>query len=215
MRGFSDWASVAFLSGLPEAQGIAPRFYGGDVAERFFLIEDLGEGTSLQDVLAGVDNVAARAALRTLATQMARLHAATFGKQELFEANRAGLPERDGLGCQWEARQWLENRRKILDWFKALGCAPPSGLEKCLKTIAASMPSRTDFWPSHMAIRRLQTITSQKPRRAWWILNTGLPACPVRYHGVGHFVSASSGLCQRNERVFPGGAGQGLFRRTG
>jgi len=145
VRGFSDWASVAFLSGLQEARGIAPCFYGGDVAERLFLIEDLGEGTSLHDVLAGTDNAAAHAALQALASQMARLHAATMGKQELFEGIRAGLPETDRLGRQWEARQWLENLGKILEWFDALGCVPPFGFEECLRYIAGVYAQPGEF----------------------------------------------------------------------
>ena len=34
--GFSEWASLAFLSTLPEADNLVPRFYGGDIAARFF-----------------------------------------------------------------------------------------------------------------------------------------------------------------------------------
>ncbi|MGB8356718.1 MAG: hypothetical protein WCD79_22660 [Chthoniobacteraceae bacterium] len=135
-RGFSDWASLEFLSGLPEAEGIAPRFYGGDVAARFFLVEDLGEGTNVHDLLSGNDRAAARAGLQELAIQMARLHTASLGKEERFEAVRARLPEANGLGRQQEARQWLSNRGKIVDWFHALGCVPSAGLEADMEWIA-------------------------------------------------------------------------------
>src|SRR5919198_3008763 len=37
-RGFTDWASLAFLSTL-EAADVAPRFYAGDARERFFVME--------------------------------------------------------------------------------------------------------------------------------------------------------------------------------
>jgi hypothetical protein len=136
---------IGFLSGLPEARDIVPRFFGGDVAGGFFLIEDLGEGTSLQHILTGTDPVAACAALQALASRMARLHAVTLGKRELFESIRAGLPETDGIGCEWEARQWLDNRTKISAWFKALDCNPPAGFDKCLEHISGVFRQPGDF----------------------------------------------------------------------
>src|SRR3954465_8427451 len=39
-RGFSDWASLAFLTTLDDAPQIAPRFYGGDPALRLYVMED-------------------------------------------------------------------------------------------------------------------------------------------------------------------------------
>src|SRR4028118_1220772 len=66
-RGFSDWASLAFLSKLPVAQGLVAQFYGGDVEERFFLMEDLGASQSLEDVLAGKDPRKAQGPLRAAA----------------------------------------------------------------------------------------------------------------------------------------------------
>ena len=137
-RGFSDWASLAFLSGLPEARNVAPRFYAGDVAGRFFLMEDLGEGTALHDFLAGADSTASRAALRALASQMGCLHAATLGKEEAFEKIRRGLPGAEEVGRHVEAAAWLGNRGKLLAWFEALGCAPPSGFDTCLEHVAES-----------------------------------------------------------------------------
>src|SRR5919198_1464048 len=41
-RGFTDWASLAFLSTLEEATGIAPHFYAGDARERFFVVATSG-----------------------------------------------------------------------------------------------------------------------------------------------------------------------------
>jgi|GEM_PF-1087059 len=145
VRGFSDWASLTFLSGLREAGGIAPRFYGGDVESRLFLIEDLGEGKNLHTILADTDPMAARAALQTLASQMARLHAVTMGKQGLFENIRFDLPETDGIGCEWEARHWLDNRTKIFAWFKALECAPPAGFDRCLEYISGVFQQPGEF----------------------------------------------------------------------
>jgi len=145
VRGFSDWASLAFLSELPEAAGLVPRFYGGDVPNRFFLMEDLGSGSPLQEILTGSDPVASRAALRALASQMGRLQAASLGKQARFEAIRAALPEREGLGREREAAHWLENRAKIEAWFLALDCAIPTDFEAGLKLISETYRQSDDF----------------------------------------------------------------------
>lgn len=144
-RGFSDWASLAFLSELPEAAGLVPRFYGGDLPNRFFLMEDLGAANPLQKLLTGTDRAAAYAGLRTLASQMGRLHAATLGKQERFEAIRALLPETEALGCEWEGRHWLGNRSKIEAWFTALDCAVPTDFDACLRYLSNIYRQPGDF----------------------------------------------------------------------
>ena len=144
-RGFSDWAGLAFLSELPEAAGLVPRFCGGDIANRFFVMEDLGTGNPLQKFLTGTDSAAAQAALRSLASQMGRLHAVTLGKQEQFAAIRAALPENDGLGREREARQWLDNRIKIEAWFQVLDCVIPAGFEACLRFISERYRQPDDF----------------------------------------------------------------------
>jgi hypothetical protein len=135
-RGFSDWASLAFLSTLPAARGLVPQFYGGDVEEQFFLMEDLGASHSLENVLAGTDPVKAQGVLRMLAVQMARLHAATLAKEYPFQVARQELPGHEGLGRHREAEYWLNNRGKLLDWFHALDCTIPQDWELCLSRIA-------------------------------------------------------------------------------
>lgn len=139
--GFSDWASLAFLSNLTDAQSTVPRFYGGDISARIFLMEDLGDAergdaASLQDILSSGNPATVRAALRTLAIQMARLHAGSVEKEEMFESIRAGLPGSEGLGRLSEAKSWLDNHGKVLDWFKAMGYMPPPDFQTCLSRIA-------------------------------------------------------------------------------
>ena len=145
VRGFSDWASLAFLSGQPGAQGIVPCFHGGDPANRFFLMEDLGQGDSLQDILTAGDRDALPNALRTLATQMARLHCTTVDAESSFDAIRSALPETDGLGREREAESWLQGRAKLIAWFEALGCQPPAGFGESLAFIATTYAKPDGF----------------------------------------------------------------------
>src|SRR2546423_15483935 len=65
-RGFTDWASLAFLSTVEEATGIAPHFHAGDVRERFFVMEDLGGSRSLADLLDNGDAATVVEVLRSL-----------------------------------------------------------------------------------------------------------------------------------------------------
>ena len=134
--GFSEWASLAFLATVPAAHGLAPHFLGGDAAERFFIMADLGGSQSLEDILRGNDAPLAMATLRTLAVQMAKLHAATLTTEPAFEAVRNTLPGASGLGRQAEAARWLQSQPKIEDWFQAADCALPIDFRPCLQRIA-------------------------------------------------------------------------------
>jgi hypothetical protein len=145
--GFSEWAALAFLAGLPDARDLAPGFLGGDVAERLFLMEDLGPGHTLGDLLAGGARAEAAAALRRLAKQMARLHAATLGQEPGFLRQRLALPAAEGLGRRQEAQRWLAGRDRVIAWLDAAGCATPAGLDACQAQIAATYAD-PDGWLS-------------------------------------------------------------------
>jgi hypothetical protein len=136
-RGFSDWAGLEFLSALPEARGLVPRFIAGDAAARLFVMEDLGSGRNLQDILEHEGTAALRTALGSLARQMARLHRAALGKEHDFEELRRSLPEADELGRQTESRVWLHGRAKVTNWFTAVNRVPPRGLDASLEHVAA------------------------------------------------------------------------------
>ncbi len=114
-RGFSDWASLAFLSDLPDAHGLVPRFLGGDIANRFFVLEDLGGSKSLEDVLRKNDANTAKATLRAMAICMARLHAATLAMEDSFEMLRLTLPDAVECSRRYEAERWLGNQDQIAD----------------------------------------------------------------------------------------------------
>jgi hypothetical protein len=81
---FSEWAALEFLNRLPPVPRVAPRFLGGDRRQGLLMMEDLGEGDSLADLLLGDDPSRAAAALESLATTLGRLHAATFGRAGEF-----------------------------------------------------------------------------------------------------------------------------------
>jgi hypothetical protein len=135
--GYAEWASLAFLSALPAARGLAPRFVGGDVGRCLFLLEDLGAGQTLDDVLTGGTRGEAEAMLGELARQMARLHTATLGCEAEFMRLRAALPGATGHGRAREAESWRAAHGRIVAWFAAAGVPAPAGFDRCLERIAA------------------------------------------------------------------------------
>jgi hypothetical protein len=56
---FNHWAGLQFLSHVAGEGTLSPRVYGGDRAAGVVLMEDLGTGLGLDEVLLGADPVAA------------------------------------------------------------------------------------------------------------------------------------------------------------
>lgn len=135
-RGFTEWASLRFLSAMEASTGVAPRFYAGDVEARILVMEDLGGSQSLADVLARGTTTAVVGTLEALAVPMARLVAATGQLEGRFEALRAALPGSGGLGRRHEAQRWLVGREQVVRWADALGIRMPPNFEAACAHIA-------------------------------------------------------------------------------
>ena len=134
--GFTDWASLAYIAGAASAAGVAPPFPGGDVAERLFLMMDLGGARTLDDVLREPSRPAALATLDALARVTARLHAATLGDDARWFALRASLPGARP-GREVEADLWRDRAAPALGaWLAACGTRPPAGLADALERVA-------------------------------------------------------------------------------
>jgi phosphotransferase family enzyme len=103
----NDWAGLQFLTEVGGPLPPAPRFYAGDREAGLIVLEDLGTCATLDDLLAGDDPARAEAALIALAATLGRLHAATIGKQAVYERIRAALGPRPRhspfAGYEWLA----------------------------------------------------------------------------------------------------------------
>jgi hypothetical protein len=84
-RFFTDWAGAAFLSTLPRVPSHSPRFYAGDRALGFFVLEDFRPHRSLVEPLLEESAAHTQTALLTFATALGTLHAATRGQAARFE----------------------------------------------------------------------------------------------------------------------------------
>lgn len=89
-RFFSDWAGAEFLSSAIHALR-SPRFYGGDRARGFFVLEDLGDHRSLVEPLLEEDAASAEKGLLAFTACLGAVHAGTAGQSSQFEQLLRGL----------------------------------------------------------------------------------------------------------------------------
>lgn len=85
----NEGAGLAFLTALGVEPPFSPRFLAGDMDSVVVAMEDLGEGRgSLADRLTGDEFEAAQSALLAYADGLGRMHAATAGREEAYDAQR-------------------------------------------------------------------------------------------------------------------------------
>ncbi len=127
-RLFNDWAGLQFLSDIP----VAPRFYGGHREKGLIVIEDLGNGESLDRVLLGGDPVAAEEGLIELAEVLGQMHALTVGKRAEYHQLRDELSPRPKNTATTEGL--LTRIAHVCD---ATGITPHQEIRTDMQTISA------------------------------------------------------------------------------
>jgi ankyrin repeat protein len=136
---FRDWSGLQFLTEVGADLVGSPRFYGGDRAAGFVVMEDLGTPKGLDHyLLEGTAEEAARGLL-LLATTLGRMHAATAGREADYRRIRDALGPGDGPETRAEEANDVRNAgRELLKHCAALDVAAPAGVEQAVETIAAS-----------------------------------------------------------------------------
>jgi hypothetical protein len=127
-RLVSEWTATQFLSRVGGEPPIGPRCYGGDLAEGFVILEDLGSGARLCDLLLGNDPVAAEAALLGYATALGRMHGTTCGREAEYDRLWEALGRRTAPMRQIEAETLRDDWRRTEAMRDALGVRWPRGL---------------------------------------------------------------------------------------
>ena len=127
-RLFNDWAGSQFLSDF----SVTPSFYGGDREKGLIVIEDLGNGESLDQVLLGSDPVAAEEGLIELAEVLGEMHALTVGKRAEYDFLRDGLSARPKNSTTTE--ELLNGITHVCD---AIGITPHQEIRADMQTISA------------------------------------------------------------------------------
>ena len=199
--GFTDWACLRFLLGVPGAAQLAPVVLGGDAERRLFLMQDLRDTLSAEQnrtldgaLRYGTPETATRAAI-AVARVTARLHAATLGTRWERAYLRAcgGLPKTEVHQRDAEARRWVANLPKAVAWLHAAGAVTPAGLLDCTQRVAATYgdpgawlafthgdpaPTNTYLGPTGDSVRLLDFEYGGYHHAlyditAWWVL------CPL------------------------------------
>lgn len=135
VRLFNDWAGLALLQELGGTPVLAPRLYAGDRARGWMVLEDLGDGGGLDQVLLGTDPAAAQTGLLALATGLGQLHARTIGQQARYDRLRAvlGRPTQGSF----HHHDWLE--RNLTSVLATLAITPAPGMGTDLAALVAAM----------------------------------------------------------------------------
>jgi Phosphotransferase enzyme family len=99
---WQDWAGMLLIAASP-GDPIAPHCYGGQAAG-LIVLEDLGDGPSLRDVMAGGDGQRAEEGLVDYLATLGKLHARTHDRYAQFQDIRASL------GLYHSKREWYPHR---------------------------------------------------------------------------------------------------------
>jgi hypothetical protein len=104
-RLYNEWAGNLFLNARSTDPRLNARLLGGDGESGLFVLEDLGDGLSLADVVQGSDPEAAETAFLHYARALGRMHAATVGHADTWRQTRIAIggteQEREREGVRW------------------------------------------------------------------------------------------------------------------
>lgn len=129
-----DWAGLLFLSQRGLRMG--PRLLAGSEEARLFVMEDLGRGQSLEDLLRGEEAHIAEGALLSIVRLTAQMHVRTLGAQAEYDAVRQTLEPRHERARIENARYLLDNAGRLRRWLTAVGAQEAPGTEADLEQLA-------------------------------------------------------------------------------
>jgi hypothetical protein len=141
-RLFNDWAGLAFLDQVAGSTPIAPRLYGGDRNAGLIVLEDLGTGETLDQVLLARDAQAAERGLVELAALLGRMHALTVGRQAEFDQLRDALGPRE-KDTEHYTYQWLATA--VHAAARNLGVTPAPGIDDELAALIETIKKPGPF----------------------------------------------------------------------
>ena len=140
-RFWNEWAGLQFLEKVFDGAPPAPRLYGADRTTGIMVMEDLGHGSTLIELVQGNDPTLATMGLVELMTTLGRLNGQTIGKEEEYLRIRQAL----GLVPAYfsSAAEGLLPPLRITELFHAmllkLGISAVTGIDRELTLV-------TKFW---------------------------------------------------------------------
>ncbi|HEY3797410.1 MAG TPA: hypothetical protein VGL58_03585 [Caulobacteraceae bacterium] len=128
----NEWCGAAMLGPL----GLGPKIIAGDMTSGVVVLEDLGGGHMLADVLRGNDPVAAEVALFAYARSLGDLHAATVGSQARWASLQAA---RGASPVSPLSAPFAPLMAALPTFCEAIEIAPPGGLADDVAAIVATL----------------------------------------------------------------------------
>jgi hypothetical protein len=153
---FNDWAAAEFLNNIPSAIPLSPLLYAGSREHGLIILEDLGDGEvpNTFNALHGDDPELAQQTLMEHASLLARLHAATIGRNEEYRRIRQGLgplpaparlyqdPWSDARNCSIPSSELEEAIALYHAAYEAVGIRLQENVREEIAAITASVEAR-------------------------------------------------------------------------
>jgi hypothetical protein len=129
---------LASLNFLHECEiGCGPRLYASDADQRMMIVEDLGQGPSLQDVLMSGEAATGTFHLTALGGMLGRIQEATSHRSDAFTVMQATLGVSSALcGGSMDVRNLIPLLHECLD---ALSVAPNEGFDGAVAVVGEAM----------------------------------------------------------------------------
>jgi hypothetical protein len=141
--GLDDWAGLLFLT--QRGLHLAPHFLAGSEEARLFVMEDLGQGDSLEDLLRGDDVRTASGAMMAIVRLTALLHVRTLSAQADYDTVRQSIAPRHERVRIENARYLLDNAGRLQRWVAAAGAHADPGLQADLEQLARELANPGPF----------------------------------------------------------------------
>ena len=141
--GLDEWSGLVFLT--QRGLHLAPRFLAGSQEARLFVMEDLGEGESLEELLRGSDARIATSALMATVRITALLHVRTLSAQSDYDTVRQSIEPRHERVRIENARYLLDNAGRLQRWAAETGARADPGLQGDLEQLARELADPGPF----------------------------------------------------------------------
>ncbi|HZI09495.1 MAG TPA: phosphotransferase [Myxococcus sp.] len=141
--GLDEWTGLELLGRYNLA--VAPGLIAGDAATRLLVLEDLGTGPSLEDLLNASDARAATGGLLAVARLTAQLHARTPRMQGDFDLLRHTLSPRPTRARIDNARYLLDHKDRLSRWLASTGAHEAPGTQEDLEVLARELADPGPF----------------------------------------------------------------------
>jgi len=141
--GLDEWAALLFLT--HRGLYLAPRFLAGSLEARLLVMEDLGQGENLEDLLQGQSVRTATSAMMATVRLTALLHVRTLSAQSDYDAVRQAIEPRHEQVRIENARYLLDNAGRLERWVAETGARADPGLQADLEYLARELADPGPF----------------------------------------------------------------------